>query len=122
MQELLSFIADKMQTAGIPYEFGEWSSEVRYPYCVGTFSANDYRFEDNCISGTLTIDIWSRESKLQAVQTADRIAETFRDLQEVSGGSAFYIRFGSADTIPSGEMDLFRINLKLFCSKWKGDN
>jgi len=121
MEELLSFIAGKMNQHEIPYEFGEWSSEVKYPYCVGTFSANDYRFEDNCISGTLTVDIWSRESKLQAVQTADRIAEIFRDLQEVSGGSAFYIRFMNADAIPSGEMDLFRISMKLFCSKWKGE-
>lgn len=122
MEELLSFIADKMNLNDIPYEFSEWSSAVKYPYCVGTFSANDYRFEDNCISGTLTIDIWSRTSKLQAIQMADKIAEVFQDLQEVSGESAFYIRFLGSDCIPSGEMDLFRICVKLYVSKWKGDN
>ena len=121
MEELLSFIAGKMNQHEIPYEFGEWSSEIKYPYCVGTFSANDYRFEDNCISGILSIDIWSRDSKLSAVQMADKIAGAFQDLQEVSGDSAYYIRYLSADLIPSGEMDLFRISMKLYASKWKGE-
>lgn len=121
MEEILAFIAEKMQGAGIPYEFGEWNSEVSYPYSVGTFTADSYRYEDGCTSGTMTVDIWSRGTKFPAVQTADRIAEIFADMQEVQGDCAFFIRYGGAQTIPSGEMGLFRVQVTLYASKWKGD-
>lgn len=121
MEHLLAFIDDKMTEAGIPYEFGEWSGAVAYPYCVGTFRADEHRYEDSCTAGTLTVDIWSRESKLSAVQTADRIAAVFEDLQEVRDDLLFYISFTSSDTIPTGEMDLFRIEVRLSVKIWKGD-
>lgn len=121
MEKLLTFIADKMEMAGIPYEFGEWTGAVSYPYCVGTYSAEEYRYEDECTNGTLTVDIWSRESKLSAVQMADRIAAVFEDLQEVRDDLLFFVRCTGADTIPSGEMDLFRIEVRLSVSVWKAE-
>lgn len=121
MEDLLTFIADKMAEADIPYEFGEWSGAVAYPYCVGSWSAEEYRYEDGCTSGTLTVDVWSRDSKLAAVRTADRIAAVFEDLQEVREDLLFFVRFTGADTIPSGEMGLFRVGVRLSAQMWKGD-
>ncbi len=120
MAEILAFIAEKMQGAGIPYEFGEWNSEVSYPYSVGTFTADEYRYEDGCTSGTLTVDIWSRDSKLSAVQMADRLLAVFCDLQEVRGNTLFFVYYTGYDTIPSGEMGLFRIAVNLAVRMWKG--
>ena len=119
MEDLLTFIADKMAAADIPYEFGEWTGVVSYPYCVGTYSADEYRCEDECTNGTLTVDVWSRGSKLAAVQTADAIKAQFKDLQEVRNDLLFFVRFAGADTIPTGEMELFRIEVRLSVSMWK---
>ena len=121
MEQLLTFIADKMAAAAIPYEFGEWTGTVSYPYCVGTYSADEYRYEDESTNGTLTVDVWSRGSKLDAVQTADKIAELFENMQEVRDDLLFFVRFAGADTIPTGEMDLFRIEVRLSVSMWKGE-
>ena len=101
MEEMLAFIADKMKAAGIPYEFGD-------------------RYEDGCTTGVLTVDIWSRESKLSAVRTADRIAAAFEDLQEVRDDLLFFVHFTGSETIPSGEMGLFRVEVSLSVSMWKG--
>lgn len=120
MEELLAYIADKMTAAHIPYEFGEWGSRILYPYCVGTFAADAYRYEDGCTAGRLTVDVWSRGSKLSAVQMADRIAHTFEDLQEVRDGRLFYIRYTGCDLIPSGQMGLFRVSVSLDAKMWKG--
>ena len=120
MEEMLAFIADKMKAAGIPYEFGEWSSPLSYPYCVGSYRADEHRYEDGCTTGVLTVDIWSRESKLSAVRTADRIAAAFEDLQEVRDDLLFFVHFTGSETIPSGEMGLFRVEVSLSVSMWKG--
>ena len=121
MEQLLTFIADKMAAAAIPYEFGEWTGTVSYPYCVGTLRTDEHRYEDGCTAGTLTVDVWSRGSKLDAVQTADKIAELFENMQEVRDDLLFFVRFAGADTIPTGEMDLFRIEVRLSVSMGKGE-
>lgn len=121
MEEILAYIAGKMQLAGIPYEFGEWSSTLTYPYCVGDFTADNYRQEDGCISGTMTVDVWSRGSKLQAIRMADRISGVFQDLHEISGDHLIYVHCAGADMIPSGDGELFRVSVRLTVSRWKGE-
>lgn len=121
MEDLLAFINDKMAAAGIPYEFGAWHSAVTYPYCVGNYRADDYRYEDGCTTGTLTVDVWSRDSALSAVQTADRIAELFQNLQEIRDDLLFFINWTGSNTIPTGEMGLFRVEVSLSVTMWRGD-
>lgn len=120
MVDILKFINKKL--TGIPYEYGEWTGEVSYPYFVGSFTEDDYRFEDGHTGGTLTIDGWSRKSKLELLQYADEIKDTFSDLIEVDENYAFAIRYGAMQEIPSGEADLFRVTITLFTDEWKGEN
>ena len=37
MTEILNFINEELEESGIPYEYGEWTGKVSYPYFVGTF-------------------------------------------------------------------------------------
>lgn len=120
MEALLTFIADTMAAAGIPYAFGEWNGPIAYPYCVGTLRTDTHRYEDGCTSGTLTVDIWSRGEKLPAVQTADRIAAVCKDLQEVRDGLLFFVHLTGSETVPTGEDALFRIEVTLAVSVWDG--
>lgn len=121
MVDILKFINKKITDIDIPYEYGEWTGEISYPYFVGTFSEDEYRFEDGHTSGTLTIDGWSRDSKLGLLQCADKVKEAFTDLVEVDGNNAFAIRYAATQEIPSGEADLFRVTITLFTDEWKGE-
>ena len=121
MVDLLGFIGSKLKEAGIPYEYGEWTQAVSYPYFVGSFMESDYRFEDGCTVGTFTLDGWSRGSKLTLAEMSDKIKAVFRDLQEIRGNSLFHVRFGSSLPAPTGEDDLFKITITLFTYEWKGE-
>ncbi len=121
MVELLEFIGGKLEEAGIPYEYEEWTQAVSYPYFVGSFLESDYRYEDNCTVGTFTLDGWMRGSKIPLIEAGDRIKAVFQDLQEVQGERLFHVRFGSSLPIPTREADLFKITITLFTSEWKGE-
>jgi hypothetical protein len=121
MVDMLGFIGDKLIEADIPYEFGEWTSTVSYPYFVGSFVETEYRFEDNCTIGTFTLDGWSRGSKLSLTEINDKVKKIFSDLQMVQEDTAFYVRYGGSMTVPSGEADLFRISITLYTYEWKGE-
>lgn len=120
MVDILSFISEKLNEIEIPYEFGEWTSTVTYPYFVGSFDETDYRYEDDCTIGTFTLDGWSRESKITLAEATDKIKEAFADLQEVVDDACFFIRYGGSMALPSGEADLFHVTITLYTYEWKG--
>ena len=37
----LKFIADKLNAAGIPYCFEEWTKDIQYPYFVGSYTESE---------------------------------------------------------------------------------
>ena len=47
MVDMLGFISDQLGQLGIPYEFGEWTGEISYPYFVGSFNEIEHRLEDD---------------------------------------------------------------------------
>ena len=119
MVDILSFISDKLTGAGIPYEYEEWTQAVTYPYFVGSYTETDYRYEDDCTTGTFTIDGWARESKLSLIEVVDTLKEMFGDLQEVVNDEVtFFIRYGGSQTVPSGEEGLFHVTVTLYASSW----
>ena len=121
MVDMLSFIAGKLEEIGVPYEFGEWTQEISYPYFVGSFNEVEWRFEDNYTGGYFTLDGWSRGSKISLAEANDKIREAFDDLRAVLDGAAFFVRYGSSLMIPTGEEDLYRITITLHTSEWKGE-
>lgn len=56
MVDMLGFISDQLDQLGIPYEFGEWTGEISYPYFVGSFNETE-RQEMKSVSFLLTV--WS---------------------------------------------------------------
>lgn len=119
MVEILGFIKDKLQEIKVPYEFGEWTQTVAYPYFVGSFDETDFRYEDNCTAGTFTLDGWSRGSKITLTEAVDKIKEAFSDLQGVVDDRMFFVRYGGAMGVPSGEADLYHMIITLFTYEWK---
>lgn len=121
MVDLLGFISQKLKEINVPYEFGEWTQTVSYPYFVGSFLETDYRFEDNCTVGTFTLDGWSRGSKITLIEMNDKIKNAFQDFQAVQKETAFFVRYGGSMSIPTGEADLFKITITLYTYVWEGE-
>lgn len=122
MTDMLSFLNERLDELAIPYEFGEWTAEVSYPYFVGSFQEADFRFEDNRTDGVFTLDGWARDDKAALMEAADAIQAAFADLQMVEDGSAYFVRYGGAQSVPTGEADLYRVTITLYTYQWKGDN
>lgn len=123
MVDLLTYIAGQLEDASIPYEFGEWTQALSYPYFVGSFLETEHRFEDGYTAGTLTIDGWAKGSgaRLALAEASDRIRELFDDNRAVvDEHAAFYITFGTSMTVPSGEEGLYHITITLDTKEWEG--
>lgn len=120
--DILGFIDSKMEEADIPYEYGEWTTAVSYPYFVGSFVETDYRFEDGCTLGTFTLDGWVRGvgANAKLIDVKNNIKKVFSNLQEVQDGKAFFIRYGGFLSVPTGEEELSRITITLFTYEWEG--
>ena len=120
MVDMLGFIAEQLERLGIPYKFGEWTSEISYPYFVGSLSETEHRAEDGYTGGVLTIDGWSKGSITPLTEANDKIKKEFEDLRAVQEGTAFFVTYGNALTLPTGDGDLFRITITLNTNEWKG--
>lgn len=117
MVDMLGFISDQLDQLGVPYEFGEWTGEISYPYFVGSFNETEHRLEDGYTGGVFTLDGWSRGSKLPLAEINDKLKKAFEDLRAVQEGTAFFITYWNGLMIPTGEEDLFRITITLNTKK-----
>ena len=120
MVDILGLVAEQLDRLDVPYEFGEWTGEISYPYFVGSFNEIEHRLEDGYTGGVFTLDGWSRGSKLPLAEINDKLKKAFEDLRAVQEGTAFFITFGDSLMLPTGEEDLFRITITLNTNEWKG--
>lgn len=121
MINILGIISEQLEQLKIPYEFGEWTQTISYPYFVGSFNEIEHRFEDGYTGGVFTLDGWSRGSKVSLAEANDKIKNTFEDFRAVLEGAAFFITFENSLMLPTGEEDLFRITITLNTQEWKGE-
>lgn len=121
MIDVLKFIKEKMEAAGINYQFGEWKGAAKYPYFVGEYTTDDYVDENKKTSGTLILDGWTRNDRLELLHVDKKIKEVFRSLVAVVGDKAFFIRYGGANMFPTGETELKKITITLSIQEWEGE-
>ena len=72
-------------------------------------------------SGTLILDGWTRNDRLELLHADKKIKEVFRSLVAVVGDKAFFIRYGGSSMIPTGDMELKKITITLFLQEWEGE-
>lgn len=138
MVDLLNFINEKLTQIDIPYEYGEWTKKVTYPYFVGDYNENSYSFEDGHSTGVFTLNGWCKGSKMPILFLCDRIKKAFQDVRgtvesslewdifSLKDGmvdekcSAFYVTYNTCIEVPTGDEDLYRIMITLNTHEWKG--
>lgn len=120
----LQFINDQLTILGIPYEFGEWSSKVTYPYWVGEITEEPTITEDGAEESTMILTGFARGKFLAMEKQKDEIKKHFHPiygLRSETDNGTIVVFFDGAFYVPTGEAGLKRIQVNLKIQEWKGD-
>lgn len=125
MKEVLGFINKALEDAGVPYEFLEWTQKVTYPYFVGEYSEfepdNESGEEDK--SFILTGFYRGNNARYELEKMRAKIEATFPAIggkvAALDSGSVVAVFYGNSSYIPTGEEELYKIQINLSIKLWK---
>lgn len=125
MEEVLGFINKALDDAGVPYEFLEWTQKVSYPYFVGEYSEfepdNESGEEDK--SFILTGFYRGDNARYELEKMRAKIEATFPAIggkvAALDSGSVVAVFYGNSSYIPTGEEELYKIQINLSIKLWK---
>ena len=121
--EKLKFINEQLKVLNIPYEFGEWTSDVQYPYFVGEITDDAPETEDGAETSTFILTGTHKGSYLDLIKIKEKVKKHFdtiyglRDRTEAGSISIFW---DGAFFVPTNVADLKRIQINLRIKEWKG--
>lgn len=121
--EKLKFINEQLKVLNIPYEFGEWTSDVQYPYFVGEITEDVPETEDGAETSTFILTGTHKGSYLDLIKIKEKVKKHFdaiyglRDRTEAGSISIFW---DGAFFVPTNVADLKRIQINLRIKEWKG--
>lgn len=120
----LKFIKEQMDILTVPYEFGEWTSKVQYPYYVGEFTEDEPISEDGFEQTILLLNGFHRGKYIDLEEDKAKIKKHFHPihgLRATTDSGAIAVFYGGAFYVPTNEADLKRIQINLIIKEWKGD-
>lgn len=119
----LNFISDQMDMIEVPYEFGEWTSDVVYPYSVGEITEEPIEAEDGEEQSTMLLTVFHRGKRIDLERVKNKIKRHFPPIYGLRGqtdSGAIAVFFDGAFYIPTGEADLKKMQINLKIKEWKG--
>ena len=120
----LKFINEQMVILAVPYEFGEWTSEIKYPYSVGEITEEPVTTEDGLEESTMILTVFHRGKYNDIEMVKDKIKKHFCPINglcaKIDSGS-IAVFFDGSFYIPTGEADLKKLQINLKIKEWKGD-
>lgn len=123
----LKFIKEQMDILAVPYEFGEWTSNVQYPYFVGEITEDEPTTEDGYEQSTLLLTGFNRGTNnviLGLEEIKAKIKKHFHSihgLRATTDSGAIAVFYGGAFPVPTNEAELKKIQINLIIKEWKGD-
>ncbi len=120
----LGYVRREFEKLSIPYEFGQWTKEVTYPYFVGELGQESIPAEDGRIETTFIINGWHRGYINDLELIKEKIMKHFNaiyGLRISTETGALIIRYENSVYIPQNDSDLKRIQINLSITEWKGD-
>lgn len=119
-QASLKFISDTLTTAGINYEFGQWTGAVVYPYFVGEYTESEPLTEDGLMETTFVLNGFSRSTQLELEQSKETVERLFSNCTQIlSDGTGLCVFYAGALTIPEDDMELKRMQINLTIKEWR---
>ena len=120
----LKFINEQLTMLGVPYEFGQWSSDVQYPYFVGEQSSpEEFPAEDGSEQTTIFLTGFHRGNIIDLETVKNKIKSHFspiHGLRSKTGSGSIAVFFDGSFYVPTGEADLKKIQINLLIKEWKG--
>ena len=121
--EKLKFINEQMAAIAVPYEFGEWTSDVPDRYFVGEITEEPIATEDGCEQSTMILNGFCRGKYISLETDKAKIKEHFHPIHGLRGrtdNGSIVVFFDGAFYVPTGEADMKRIQINLKIKEWKG--
>ncbi len=119
----LKFIKEQLTLLSVPYEFGEWSSAVKYPYFTGEITEEPITTEDGLEQSTLLLNGFHRGKYIDLEEIKAKIKKHFHPIHGLRGqteSGSIAVFYGGAFFVPTNEADLKRIQINLIIKEWKG--
>lgn len=121
--ETLKYIADVMESLGLPYDFVVWNGEqVPDPYWIGEYAETEPLTEDGLQESTFILTGTTRESWLSLEQAKTKIKNRFPpvtgDTAILDNGSGVAIFYTDAFPVPAEDGDYKRIQINLRVKEW----
>ena len=113
-----------MDILAVPYEFGEWTSDVTYPYFVGEITEDEPITEDGAETASFILTGFHRGKLIDLEDIKEKIKKHFHPiygLRARTNSGTIAVFFVGAFFIPSGESELKKIQINLKTKTWKGD-
>lgn len=117
------FIDDQMAAIAVPYELGEWTSDIIYPYFVGEFTEFPVGTEDGAEETEVLLSGFNRGNYSDLVKINDKIKKHFPQnggLCAKTGSGSIAVFFDGSSQIPTNEAGLKKIQINLRIKEWKG--
>lgn len=119
----LKFINEQLDSIAVPYNFGEWTAPVVYPYGVGEITEDPITTEDGAEQSTLLLTFFNRGKLIDLLEIKEKIKKHFPPVYGLRGdtdGGAIAVFYDGFLPVPSGEADLKKIQINLKIKEWKG--
>jgi len=120
----LGFINQQMKVISAPYQFGEWTGDVTYPYSVGEITEEPITTEDGAEQSTLLLTVFHRGKYKDLEDFKAKVKKHFHPIYGLRGetdGGSIAVFFDGAFYIPTGEAELKEMQINLKIKEWKGD-
>lgn len=125
MREVLNFISTELEKAGVPYEFLEWTQKISYPYFVGEYSEIEPTVESGEREKTFILTGFCRgkDARLKLEEMREKVEEVFSSVEgkmaTLDTGSVIAVFYGNSFYVPTGEAELYKIQINLTIKLWK---
>lgn len=123
MEEVLLFIDTELSKIGVPYEFLEWTQPVSYPYFVGEYNETEPTNESGELDKMFILTGFCRgkDARLRLEENRKKIEDAFLEgmMATLNSGSVIAVFYGNAFYIPTGEAEIFKIQINLSIKLWK---
>ncbi|MEG1822907.1 MAG: hypothetical protein RR233_08360 [Clostridiales bacterium] len=117
---MLGFIAKELAAIGIPYEFMQWTADIKYPYWVGEYIEAESLNEDGKEECSFILTGFTRGAfltlEIQKEQIKDHFWNGIKSVEKGVGYAAFYV---NAFSVPEDDPELKKIQVELKIMKWK---
>lgn len=122
--DALNLISNGMAEIGLEYGFGTYNkTPVVYPYFVGEYQEFESTTEDGKQESTFMLNGFSRGDWLDLVYAKEKIEKYFNRIWGktviTDNGSAVAVFFSDSLIVPTGDMELKRVQINLKVMEWK---